>query len=269
MQVLNDQIFLPVLYGMAGVILLVVSFIIIHVRNQNILLKQKAAFKEVELAHQKTLLHAIIQSQETEQRRIGRDLHDDVGTALSRLRMNMERAAAETQMDAVQLQLYAGSKQIIDKVMMDVRNISHQLSPTVLNLYGFTEALYDLASIINQAGQLTLSISNEAEGLLSQLDPTASLSLYRVIQELLANTQKHSRATQVVLSFVPTGSLLQMHYFDNGQGMPAAAKPHRGMGLQNIESRLGMIQADYTIESSEGKGFHMKIQLVPGNEPAP
>lgn len=267
MQVLKDPTFLPVLYGMVGITFLVISFIVIYVRNQRSLFRQQAAFKEAELVHQKALLHAIIQSQETEQRRIGRDLHDDVGTALSRLRMNIESAAGEEAMTPRQVKLYDSSKQIIDQVMGDIRNIAHRLSPAVLNLYGLTEALDELADMIKQTASFHLDLSNDAEEAVGRLSPEVCLALYRVIQELLTNTQKHAQASTVAISLTKIGGTLQIAYSDNGRGMAAATTASRGMGLQNIESRLGMIQARYQIRSSEGDGFSITIQLDMTYEP--
>jgi len=92
MQVSPDNIYILITLGMAGTLILVSSFILYSIRNQNKLLRQREQFQQAELAHQKELLGAVIASQEAERKRIGQDLHDDVGTTLSGLRLLIEGA---------------------------------------------------------------------------------------------------------------------------------------------------------------------------------
>ena len=79
MQITNDNIYVLITLGMLGTFLLVSAFILFSVRNQNRLLKQRQRFQQAEIVHQKELLRAIIESEEAERKRIGQDLHDDVG----------------------------------------------------------------------------------------------------------------------------------------------------------------------------------------------
>src|SRR5687767_11363040 len=101
MQEVADNIYLLLIIGMFGTVLLVVIFILINIRSKNKLLRQQRKTQEAALQHQKDLLHATINSQEEERKRIGSDLHDEVGSALSTLRMYIqkftdEREAAKT-----------------------------------------------------------------------------------------------------------------------------------------------------------------------------
>jgi signal transduction histidine kinase len=90
MQNTTDNIYILVILGMAGTFLLVVSFIFFSMRNQNKLLRQRQHFQQAQIEHQKELLRAVIESQEAERKRIGQDLHDDVGTTVSGLRLLIE-----------------------------------------------------------------------------------------------------------------------------------------------------------------------------------
>jgi signal transduction histidine kinase len=90
MQKLTNDVLLLVVAGTGSIFLLVVSFILINSRSQNKMLLQRQQLQKAEIAHQKELLNAVIESQEAERKRVGRDLHDDVGTALSSLRLIIE-----------------------------------------------------------------------------------------------------------------------------------------------------------------------------------
>jgi signal transduction histidine kinase len=124
MQNTTDNIYILVILGMGGTFLLVVSFILFSIRNQNKLLRQRQHFQQAQIDHQKELLRAVIESQEAERKRIGQDLHDDVGTTVSGLRLLIEMFKPGDDVKAHE-DFTQSTKTIIDKVVKDVRNISH------------------------------------------------------------------------------------------------------------------------------------------------
>jgi signal transduction histidine kinase len=256
----TDNIVILVILGMTGTFLLVSSFILFTIRNQNKLLKQRQDFQQAQIAHQKELLRAIIESQEAERKRIGQDLHDDVGTTVSGLRLLIEMFRPADEKDSNFLEFKKSSKNIIDKIVKDVRNISHNLSPTTLRYYGLAAAITEHCTIINQSGKLEVTLTNEAEETLEGLDINVSTAIYRVLEELLNNTIKHSGASKANISLSAGSNALTIDYKDNGKGIPieqSAAK--KGMGLQNIESRLLNINATFVLDPYTGKGFHTSI----------
>jgi len=261
MQEITDNIPVLVVLAMTCTGLLVAFFILLYIRNQNRLLLQKKKLQEAEINYQKELLHAVIASQEQERKRIGMDLHDEVGSALSSLRMITENfARQEATLSATQT-FNQQCKSIIDRVITDVRNISHNLSPLTAGVYGFSDAIEDLCDNVNQSGKIALSLQLDANGASPALDDTAALALYRVVAELINNTIKHAGASNIVLSFSTDNDVLVIDYADDGKGMPpAAGNAGKGMGLRNIESRLGMIGATYSLKN-ENYPFEMQISL--------
>lgn len=246
---------------MTGTFLLVVSFIFFSIRNQNKLLKQRQRFQQAQIEHQKDLLRAVIESQEAERKRIGQDLHDDVGTTVSGLRLLIEMFKPTSGEDKNYLDFAQSTKTIIDKIVKDVRNISHNLSPTTLRYYGLIAAITEHCTIINQSGKLEIALTNNAEQVLDQLPITTSTALYRVLEELLNNTIKHSGASKAYIGLKVENDNLFIEYADNGKGLHADTdQVKKGMGMQNIESRLLNINAGYTLEPYAGKGFHIKIE---------
>lgn len=253
MQKVTDNIFLLVLFAMLGTFILATSFIFFFIRYQRRINLQKEAMQKAELDHSEQLLHATLLSQEEERKRIGRDLHDDVGASLSNLKMMM----AQT------IEVMPGKttyKPLIDNIITTVRNISHSLSPPGLSLFGLESTLQELFDNFNIAGNLKLVFENELGEQLNAFDEQTALALYRVIQELLSNTVKHAGAQQILISsFEEKGSSI-ITYQDDGKGLKMATGKKFGMGMQNIEARLRMIHAQYELPVV-ARGFFIKIVI--------
>ncbi len=260
MPKVTDNIFILVLLTMAGTFLLAASFIYFYVRYQRRMLSQKEAMQKAELEHRENLLHAAIQSQEEERKRIGRDLHDDVGSALSNLRMVMGEIVQvnEEVSGSEAAQTY---KPLIDNIINNVRSISHSLSPPGLDLFGLEHTLHELCDTVNGTGKMRLDLENNTGGLIDEMGRENSLAIYRVMQELLNNTIKHAQATAAVMTFNRSDKGFSIEYKDNGRGIDLTENKKPGMGLQNIEGRLGMINAGFEIISSPGNGFKIIISL--------
>jgi signal transduction histidine kinase len=259
---LGDHIYLLVIICTCGISLLVTTFVYIFIRNQKKILEQSERAQRDALAHQKELLYSTIRSQEEERQRIGRNLHDDVGGSLSNLRMLLNRPEhLGPEMLKQQPGIY---NQLIDNIIQDVRNISHNLSPPALALFGFSEALLELRDIVGNGDESFFSISNQAEAATDALQPIVALALIRILQELITNTVKHAGAKRIVLSLSAENDQLVMHYADDGKGYDMAdVSVRRGMGMQNIEARINMISASYTIKTAINEGFAISIYVTP------
>ena len=261
MQSLTDNIPALVLLSMSGIFILVISFISLLFRNQKKLAAQKERLQTARLEHQQQLLYSVIESQESERTNIGRDLHDDVGTALSNLRMIIDRIGPESGQNASLQKLTAFSKELIDVIISDLRNISHRLSPEILSMHTLTEAIEELCMIINDASGVAVFLHNEAGALLDSPDLTTSLAIYRILEELITNTIKHAAATRIDIYIGKEGSLLLINYRDDGKGMSASPEHMHGRGLRNIESRLLIIRAGQILYPPCGSGFHLQLKI--------
>lgn len=247
----TDNIYLLLLIGMAGMFLLASALVLLYIRNQRRMRKEYEERQAAELQHQKELTYAVIQSQEAERRRIGRDLHDDVGSGLSSLKLQTVYFPEGEHLREFKAQM--------DKITDKVRNISHLLLPGELEVFGLEEAVEELCHVIHRGGTLDVMLLNDASGAIKQLTYERALPVYRVLQELFTNTIRHAEASQVQLSFRVEGQSLVCAYQDNGIGM----KPGKaGMGMRNIESRLGMIGGTYELLSGQEKGFGIRITIT-------
>jgi signal transduction histidine kinase len=242
-------------------LLMGLTIVLFFIRYRAGLLNQHKKAQAAALQHQQDLLSAIIESEERERKRIGRDLHDEVGTALTQIRMYIERHLPEAKDQQFINSFGLHTKMQIDRIIHDVRNISHYLSPESLELYGFSAAVEELVEIYQESSSIGFILVNEADAVLAGLGQTQSLALYRVLKELLTNTIKHAHADQVSITLQVKDDQLSITYSDNGRGLPVGPTLTKGIGLKNIESRLLLIRAVTHISPPGAGEFSMHITL--------
>jgi signal transduction histidine kinase len=254
-----DNVYLLIFYGVFAVFLLITFFLVLFIRNQNVVWKQRRLFQETEIAQQKQLLNAVIESQEIERKRIGEDLHDEIGGALSAIKLMLgalKQQGSETQ------EIILPAKELIDKMIVDVRNIAHDLSPPGLAMFGLYTSIEGFVNLINKSSAIEVTIAHEPFVEERLLNEKTELALFRVVTQLISNTLKHAEAAKIEICFKPTDTHLEINYTDNGKGFdPQVLEEKKGIGMQNIQSRLQMINANYTMETSVGKGFKMLITV--------
>jgi len=252
-----DNVYLLIFYGVLLLLILVASFLLFYIRNQSVVWKQKRQLQETQITQQKELLNAVIDSQEVERKRIGQDLHDEIGGTLSAIKLMLN--SLRNQLSEDQEEVMTEAKQLIDKMITDVRHISHDLSPPGLAVFGLFATIEAFVTLINNTGEIKISIV-QYEGIEElPLSEKTALALFRVLTQLIDNTIKHAQATEITISF-KKNTHLEIAYQDNGKGFDLETLEKRtGIGMQNIQSRLQMINASYKMHTSAGKGFRLEI----------
>jgi signal transduction histidine kinase len=259
---MNDSFYILIVISVAGIGMIITGFILLQVRNQNKLLQKQKQLAAAEIVHQKTLLQAVITSQETERRRIGSDLHDEVGAVLSSLRMLIEKhnvgniAGAEKDFNVQ-------SKSMIDHVISNVRQIAHNLSPHISGDFGFYDAVHELCDTVNHSATIIVALGFAEKEIPANFNSNTAMAVYRVLSELINNTIRHAQAQHISIAINNNNGTMQVNYADDGIGFiydPAVAA--KGMGMQNIESRLNIIGASWAIPEGNSKGFALRL-LIP------
>lgn len=260
MQEVTGNIYVLVLLGMAGTAAIAAALVFFLLKYQRSMLRQQIKLQQVELAHQKAMLHATITSQEEERKRIGSDLHDEVCGALSnlqRLVTRVIRSGAVQEKEADDRRLHQEFRRIIDSV----RTISHHLSPPALELFGLYEALEELCDAYRQDALPDIQVINRAAAMINTLPFPVMLAVYRMVQELLSNTVKHAAASAVRIELSDEAGELVIAYSDNGRGLSKDYRQKKGMGMSNIFSRAEMAGASHTIGPPDGKGFNIVFRI--------
>ena len=250
---MESKVILLVIIGTIGVMLMAFSVVFFVLLYRRKVLENELEIQEVKTKHQTEMLNATLKSQEVERNRLGTELHDGVGAMLSTIKLNLE--VAKRKGDIQTLGPVLGH---LDDTISQVRGISHQMMPIILDKYGLKRAVEDLFDKVS-GDSLSTNISQwEVE---ANLDQQSSLMLYRIVQELLNNTIKHAEATEIDFSLTKDGSILKVEYTDNGKGFPPEVLENsEGMGLLNIKNRAQAINARVSFVNKNEGGA--KVNLV-------
>ena len=260
----------PLLAGGIALLLLaagaLVLFVVVYQRR---LLRQQLAQQAAEAAYQQQLLAAVIASQEAERERIGRDLHDGIGSTIATAKLLVNRL--ERQPPAAEAAgLLTMVKEIIGAAVLDVRSVSHDLYPAVLDRYGLAEALQHLVDVSNETGALTVTLALDYPHPLPQPE---ELALYRIGQELVHNALKHAKgATALHVSLLESAGQLTLTVQDDGCGfVPPAAEGETslpgplpaggGVGLRSIAVRVRLLRGQLRQHSAPGQGTRTSIMV--------
>ncbi|HEX5152375.1 MAG TPA: two-component regulator propeller domain-containing protein [Parafilimonas sp.] len=210
--------------------------------------------------NQAAQIKAIVATQEEERKRIARDLHDDVGTKLSTLKLflsSLHEKATNTNNEQIR-SLTESSEQFITEAMKDVRQLLLNLSPTVLEEFGYTTAVEGLVNKINGTNQIRFDLV--IFGIDNRLQKDYELALYRITQELINNVLKHAEAKHVSLQIGRRDEKIILMMEDDGKGFDVHA--HKtGYGLQNLDARSKLMHGMMTLDSHLGKGTSVLIEI--------
>ena len=247
--------------GILIMLALALAFILFANSSQKKILTEKMRNQKLAYQHQEELLHSTILTQEKERKRIAAELHDEIGSKLNIIFLNMHRLKVfgkeHEEIGAITNEVNS----LINTTIQTTRRISHDLLPPTLEEFGLVEALKELRHNFNQAGSFAVEF-NLVKNDKAINNKSIELNLYRIIQELINNSIKHGKATELMIKLWLTESLIKMEYQDNGKGFDQQQPENKkGLGMKNIESRLHMMHATYQVNSSSGKGVQMTLEI--------
>jgi signal transduction histidine kinase len=203
------------------------------------------------LQQQENVYRIIVDNQEKELQKISSILHDSVGASLGLLRLDIENMELTEN----------GRKEVAGKIGSignDIRQLSHSLSPILLQEKGLYSSIEQWVKLINQSGKL--SIQYEWIGPKNQLFEKHDVIAFRIIQELIQNVIKHSAATQAFLQVIVSDPILSIYVEDNGNGV-SSDELVKGIGIRNIEKMMEILGGTCSIASAPGRGFHISVEF--------
>jgi two-component system NarL family sensor kinase len=246
------------LTGTLVMFLLAGGVIVFFLVYQKRLHRQQLELTNLEAGHKADLLHSNIESIEVERKRIAADLHDEVGSMLSTLKLKIRQLSPGSNEST--RKIVHDSAEMIDQSIQSVRRLTHDITPPGLEMFGLVDTLEALCEKISIADifYATLHTPNP----IPKMDPKIELGLYRIVQELVQNTQKHANASSVQIELSILENILTLVYSDNGKGMdPEKLNEARGLGLKNIESRTSYLGGHLAWETYPGQGLKTIITL--------
>ena len=211
----------------------------------------------------------LVQAQENERRKVSRELHDEVGQALSAVLVELRNWSTDsgTQADAQSRGHVETVRELVENAVRVVRNMALLLRPSMLDDLGLVPALRWQAREVSK--QTSMDVSVAAELVSDDLPDEYKTCIYRVVQEALHNCSRHARATRVDIRVQQEPGRLSLFIQDDGQGFDA--KQTKGLGLLGMEERVNRLAGKYQIHSVPGSGTIVTIELPfssNGKEPA-
>lgn len=235
-------------------LLLALTIVFIYTYSRKKILNEAIKRKELEIAHKNELLYATLMAQEEERQTIARDLHDDVGATLNIINMNINKvkeSATNQQQETV-----SAVAVLTTKTIHSVRQMAHKLLPPILEKFGLAAAINELFDEVSVSGDIKVTHQLDLDE--SHLDEKQQLNIFRITQELVNNTIKHSSATEITFELTASNKGLYYSYQDNGVGFDIT-EAKKGLGMQNLENRVEMLNGTLKVKTEKGKGFGVLI----------
>jgi signal transduction histidine kinase len=225
---------------------------------------------EAEMARYRTelqkLTRRLINAQETERKELSRELHDEIGQALTAININLNEIEKDIPPECtpkVRLRL-AESDAIVEKMMGQIHEISLDLHPAMLDDLGLVPTLRWYGKRF--AKRVGVAVEIDAEDFPVQMNSDLSTNLYRIVQEALTNIAKHAHAKKVAIQLSLEHSVFQLSIKDDGIGFNVKKPrdlgfPASGMGLMGMQERVAYIQGSLDIESGPERGTSLLISI--------
>jgi PAS domain S-box-containing protein len=251
---------------------------VIQCNIRNITERKQAEAKRKEYSRKlQVLSRRLVSAQETERRNIARELHDEIGQALTVMQLNLQAMLLSPGTEVVSPRLNE-TLEVVERVLEQVRDISLDLRPSILDDLGLEPALRWYTE--RQAALVELKVEFHADRLEQRLDPMIETECFRIAQEALTNVVRHAQAKTVTVELRKEDGQLHLRVRDDGVGFataPVREQAVRGtsLGLLSMEERASLAGGGLEFKSVPGQGtevhawFPLKWQTPPSESETP
>jgi len=212
-------------------------------------------------SHHNRRFKQVMEAQESERRRIAADLHDSVGQSLSSVKMMLNYAQHKNAGPDTIKDMIVQSQAVIDSLADEIRTISNNLAPASLRKFGLETAIDEQIRKAQIDDRFHINFIHMMRG--GELDENLQLAIFRIFQELLTNSIKHSNASEISVQLIEHDEDISFTIEDDGVGFnfQDALSSGTGNGLHNIISRVSLIGGKLQYDSSIGSGTTVTIQI--------
>lgn len=251
-------------FGAALIAFLLVALLVVYYNY-----KRKSHYRQLKTVQQENeiqVLQAWVKGEEKERTRIAHNLHDEIAGILAAAKMHMNALEIQAQ----EINSHSGYHKVLDllnQASVSVRKTAHNLMPEVLMHHGLDKALRRFCT--NISNEELLVVNYDSLGRIRRFPADFELSIYRIVQELMNNTLKHSKATAVLIQLSFHIEVLSITIEDNGIGFKKTNFPLEGMGLNSLFSRVNALKGKIDINSEEGQGVSVYLEFETTEYPEP
>jgi PAS domain S-box-containing protein len=214
--------------------------------------------KEIE----RKVLTAVIKTEEKERERFSKDMHDGLGPLLSTVKLYVSELNSEETTKEERATFTKQINEMLDQAVASTREISNNLMPRVIHEYGLVKAIDSFSQKVNQTKKLDIRFNHT--GVDQTMDADLQLILFRVISELINNTIKHAKASNIKIQLTRKHDHVSLSFEDDGVGFnmdKVMSNPNMGIGLKSIISRVKSVNGRCIFKSFEGHGFKIYIDI--------
>ncbi len=216
---------------------------------------------EESLRREQSLLRRLLDLQDRERKLFAYDIHDGILQDMAGARMLIESASYKLTKAGVvdETSDLAAGLESLDKAIREGRRLMSELRPMIIDDHGVVAAINFLVAELAEEGNLQVQFDARVE--FERLAPLLEGTLFRIVQESLANTRRHSQASQVRVSLYEKQDLIALRISDNGVGFDIAAVPKDRFGLISIVERARLFGGKARIKTQPGQGTQIKVDL--------
>ncbi|MCL4562038.1 MAG: GAF domain-containing sensor histidine kinase [Chloroflexi bacterium] len=212
----------------------------------------------------RVLSQEVLEAQEAERRHISRELHDEIGQALTAMKVNLQAVSRFAQEPVVESSILENIN-LIDRTLQQVRNLSLDLRPSLLDDLGVVAATRWYLDRQAQRARFTAHFLADPPEL--RLSPTLETTCFRVVQEAITNVVRHAQAKDVWVELKQRDAYLEINIRDDGIGFDVMAARERGendtsLGLIGMEERVQLVGGNLQIKSNPNPGYGTEIRAV-------
>ncbi len=203
-------------------------------------------------------LRRVVEGQELERRRLARELHDETGQALTSILLGLKRVE-EAKSEAAAHEAAASLRSEIVATLQNVRRLAVELRPSALDDFGLGPALERLAESFGEQSGIAVDVQTSVGP--GRLAGEVETALYRIVQEALTNVAKHASAAHVSIVVTRREGVVTAIIEDDGKGFGATGSGNDGLGLVGMKERVGLLGGRLAIESTEGSGTSIVVEV--------
>lgn len=198
-----------------------------------------------------------VEAQETERRRLARELHDGTGQALTSILLGLSSVERSATLDEAQAAA-AGLRELVVTTLQDVRRLAVELRPKALDDFGLGPALERLGQSVRETSGVDVQVGAHLSG--ARLPADVETAVYRIAQEALANVLRHAAAAHASIVVTRREGSASIVIEDDGRGFDISA-PVEGMGLAAMRERVRLLDGTMVVESRRGRGTTIIVEL--------
>ena len=228
-----------------------IFFVVLLRKRHNYFLQQKQL---LQVQHESVLLQSQIEVQEQLFTQISSEIHDNIGQALSLVRLNLNTLDKTNDSDKI-----LSTDEILGKAIEDLRTLSHNLHTQHIKDSGLAVAVAELLSSLERTA--LFKTSQIAAEDFSDLSDEQTLIVFRIIQEAVTNIVRHAKADQIAIEMLNEAESKFIRIKDNGKGF-VTGFPGQGIGMKNMQARAKTVGAELSFNSQVGEGTEVLIRFV-------